>query len=198
MINQTKWSISQANSEIAFKIRHLLIFHVKGVFKKFDASIYTETDDFENTEIDLWIDAASVSTGDLKRDEHLKSADFFDSKNHKQITFSSCTIGKSDSMGNHELWGKLTMKGISKIIKLNVQFGGIVNDNSGNEKVRFALTGKINRSDWGLLWNNKLETGHLVLSQEVMISCELELVNERQKDLVMELESITETNDISF
>ena len=100
MKNETKWSIDQAHSEIAFKIRHLMIAHVKGAFKIFDASIYTVAKDFTTATIDLWIDPASITTGDVKRDEHLKGVDFFDVKNHKEITFTSATIGKADMNGN--------------------------------------------------------------------------------------------------
>ena len=123
MTNQTKWSIDQTHSAIDFKVKHLMISNVKGAFKLFDASIYTTLKDFTTAEIDLWIDVASVTTGDAKRDEHLRGADFFDVQKHKQITFTSSTIGKSDKDGNRELWGELTMKGITKNIKLNVQFG---------------------------------------------------------------------------
>lgn len=188
MTNQTKWSIDPAHSEIAFKVRHLMIAHVKGTFKTFDASIYTSSKDFNSVEIDLWIDASSITTGDAKRDEHLKSAEFFDVQNHKQITFVSTSIQKTDSIDNHELYGKLTINGIAKIIKLNVQFGGIIKDPWGNEKAGFTIIGTIRRSDWGLVWNATLETGGLMVSEEVSISCELELINVGKKDLTMELE----------
>ncbi len=185
---KTKWSVDQAHTEIAFKVRHLMIAHVKGSFKTFDASIYTNGKDFTTAEIDLWIDPSSINTGDAKRDEHLISADFFDAQNHKQITFTSSTIGNLDSEGNHELWGELTMIGVTKNVKLNVQFGGIIKDPWGNEKSGFTVTGKINRSDWGLVWNATLETGGLMVSDEVTILCEVELINIGQKDLEMKLE----------
>ena len=174
---KTKWSIDQSHSEITFRVRHLMIAHVKGAFKTFDASIYTTAKDFTTAEIDLWIDVSSITTGDEKRDEHLKSADFFDVQKHKQITFISNTIGKSDADGNHELWGELTMTGITKNVKLNVQFGGIIKDPWGNEKAGFTVTGKINRSDWGLTWNTSMEAGGLMVSDEVTISSEVELTN---------------------
>ena len=192
MANETKWSIDKAHSEIAFKVRHLMISHTKGSFRIFDASIYTTAKDFTTADIDLWIDPSSITTGDAKRDEHLQGVDFFDVKNHKQITFTSNTIGKADKDGNHELWGELTMLGVTKNIKLNVQFGGILNDPFGNEKAGFSLTGKIKRSDWGLTWNTTIETGGLMVSDEITISCEIELINLNQKDLVMELKSSTD------
>lgn len=189
MANQTKWSIDQTHSDITFKIRHLMISNVNGSFKTFDASIYTTGQDFTTAEIDLWIDPSSINTGDEKRDEHLKGPDFFDAENHKQISFTSSTIGKPDADGNHELWGELTMKGITKNVKLDVEFGGISKDPWGNEKAGFTVSGKINRSDWCLVWNGTLETGGLLLGDEVKISCEIELVNAGQKDLTMELET---------
>jgi polyisoprenoid-binding protein YceI len=184
---KTKWSIDQSHCEIAFRVRHLMIAHVKGSFKIFDASIYTDGKDFTTAEIDLWIDPSSIETGDIKRDEHLKTPDFFDVLKHKQITFTSSTIQKEDAEGNHELWGELTIIGVTKNVKLNVQFGGIVKDPWGNEKAGFTITGKINRSDWGLVWNAALETGGFMVSEEINIVCEIELINVGQEDLTMSL-----------
>ena len=197
MINQTKWTIDPAHSDIAFKIRHLMIAHVKGSFKTFDASIYTSEKDFTTAVIDLWIDASSITTGDEKRDEHLKSAEFFDVKNHKQITFTSGNIEKPAANGNHELWGELTMKGVTKNVKLNVEFGGIIKDPLGNEKAGFTVTGKINRTDWGLVWNATIETGGIMLGEEVKISCEVELTNAGEKELTMELEETADSKSNS-
>ena len=194
MTNKTKWAIDQVHSEITFRVKHLMIAYVKGAFKKFDASIYTTAKDFITAEIDLWIDPSTITTGDARRDEHLKGADFFDVQNHKQITFTSSTIGKPGENGNRELWGELTMKGVTKKIKLNVEFGGILNDPWGNERAGFTVTGKINRSDWGLTWNTVMETGGLMVSDEVTISCEIELTNTGQIDLTMELASTSQKN----
>jgi polyisoprenoid-binding protein YceI len=190
--NETKWSLDLAHSEITFKVRHLMIANVKGAFKKFDASIYTSGNDFSTAEIDLWIDASSIFTGDEKRDEHLKSEDFFDVQKHNQISFVSNTIGEPDKDGNHELWGNLTMRGITKNIKLIVQFGGMIKDPWGNEKAGFTVTGKVNRSDWGLVWNTLLETGGFMVSEEVTILCEVELIKADQKELKMNLEPVND------
>jgi polyisoprenoid-binding protein YceI len=185
---KTKWSVDQEHSEIGFNVKHLMIAHVKGVFKKFDASIYTIEKDFSTAEIDLWIDSSSIDTNNETRDEHLKSADFFDVQKHKQITFISSTIGDPDHEGNHDLWGELTMNGITKNIKLNLQFGGIAHDPWGNEKAGFTITGKISRNDWGLVWNTPIETGGLMVSEEVSIFCEIELKNIGLKDLTLEMD----------
>jgi len=185
---QTKWSLDQAHSEIGFRIKHLMIAHVKGTFKTFEASIYTTSNDFTTAEVNVWIDPASIDTRDAKRDEHLKSADFFDVNNHKQITFTSSTIGKPDTDGNHELWGELTMMGVTKNVKLNAQFGGIIKDPWGIEKAGFDISGKIRRSDWGLTWNAPIEAGGLLVSDELSISCEVELINNGPADMTMKIE----------
>ena len=118
----------------------------------------------------------------------MKSADFFDVQKHKQISFISSTIGEPDHEGNYELWGELTMIGITKVIKLNLQFGGIVHDPWGNEKAGFTITGKISRNDWGLVWNTPIETAGLMVSEEVAILCEIELKNIGLKDLTLEMD----------
>ncbi len=143
MKEETKWVIDLQHSEIAFKIRHLMIAHVKGFFKIFDANIYTTEKDFTTAQIDLWIDAASITTGDEKRDEHLKNADFLDVQKYKQITFTSSTIEKAEANGNHELWGELTMAGITKNVKLNVEFGGIVKDRGEMKRPDLPLLEKL-------------------------------------------------------
>ena len=173
--NKEKWVIDQAHSEIEFKVKHLMVSNVKGRFKEFDASIYTTGDDFMSAEIDCWINAASVDTGNADRDKHIKAADFFDVENHAQLTFQANTVENVDNDGSYELWGNLAIKGISKKIKLDVEFGGVVKDPWGNEKAVFSINGKISRKDWELNWNAALETGGLLVSDEVKINCEIQL-----------------------
>lgn len=187
MNNQIKWSIDQAHTKIGFKVKHLMISNVKGFFKTFAGSIYTTGRDFTTAEIDFWIDPSSFDTGDLKRDEHLKSKDFFEVEKYKEISFNSSGIEKSDEDGIHELWGELTMIGVTKNVKLAVEFGGIVSDPWGNEKAGFTITGKINRSDWGLVWNTTIEAGGVLVADEIYILCEVELTNIGYKDLKMEV-----------
>jgi polyisoprenoid-binding protein YceI len=191
MTKSTKWIIDTAHSAIYFKVRHLMISNIIGSFKIFDASIYTSGEDFTTVEVDLWIDASSVSTGDTKRDNHLLSAEFFDVKKHKQINFVASTMTKG-SNDLHELWGELTMIGITKNIKINTKFNGLVKDPEGKEKAGFELTGKINRSDWGLTWNTALEAGGWVVSDEVIISCELELNRATAEPVLAELASVSQ------
>jgi polyisoprenoid-binding protein YceI len=179
---KTIWSIDQSHSEITFRVRHMMIAHVQGYFRTFEANISTYGKDFLTADIDLWIDASSISTGDAKRDEHLRSADFFDVQHHKQITFVASTIGAPDVAGNHEMWGELSIKGVTKNVMVWVQFGGISKDPYGNEKAGFTLTAKISRADWGLEWNTTLDTGGFLVSDEVTISCDVQLTNTTGKD----------------
>ena len=131
----------------------------------------------------LGLNKSSIKTGDKSRDEHLLSKDFFDVENFKEMIFKCNTISKEDADGNHEMWGELTIKNITKKVKMDVEFGGISKDPWGNEKAGFTVTGKINRLDWGLTWNTPLDSGGVMVSDEVQISCEIELVNKGLIDL---------------
>lgn len=175
---KTKWTIDPAHSEIGFKVKHLMITNVRGTFKEFDASIYTTDEDFMSAEIDFWLNPASVDTRDEKRNAHLKSADFFDVENFPEITFVADSYQNVDKDGSYELWGNLTVKGITKQIKLDVEFGGVTKDPWGNHKAAFTINGKINRKDWGLNWNVALEAGGVLVAEDVYISCEVQLVKE--------------------
>lgn len=152
-----------------------MITNVKGSFKEFDAGIHTTGDDFTTAQIDCSINAASVDTNNEDRDNHIKAEDFFDVVNHPKITFTANSYRNVDNDGSYELQGDLTLKGITKKIKLEVKFGGVVKDPWGNEKAGFSINGKVNRKEWGLNWNSALETGGVLLSDEVNISCEIQL-----------------------
>ena len=175
---KTKWGIDPVHSEIGFKIKYLMITNVRGTFNEFDASIYTTEENFMTSEIDFWLDPASITTGDEKRDAHLKSADFFDVENFKEINFIGDSYENVDNDGSYELYGTLTIKGIKKQIKLDVEFGGVMKDPWGNEKASFTINGKINRKDWGLNWNTALESGGILVSEDVYISCEVLLTKQ--------------------
>ena len=140
---KTKWGIDPAHSEIGFKIKHLMIANVRGNFKEYEASIYTTGDDFMSAEIDFWLNPASINTGDANRDTHLQGPDFFDVENHKEISFVANTYENVDNDGSYELYGDLTIKGITKRIKLDVEFGGVVKDPWGNQKAAFSINGKM-------------------------------------------------------
>ncbi len=185
MNNDTKWVIDRSHSEIEFKVRHLMISYVKGCFKVFDATVYTRGNDFSSAQVSLWVDASSIDTGDPKRNEHLKSSEFFDVNTHTEITFNSIVAEKAQS-NEFELVGDLTIKGITKRIKLDVEFGGIIKDPWGNEKAGFTVTGKINRKEWGLNWNSRLEAGGVLVGEDVTIHCDIELVRKADENKVMQ------------
>ncbi|NEW82166.1 MAG: YceI family protein [Mariniphaga sp.] len=187
---KTNWLIDQENSEIGFSIRHLVISSVKGEFKTFDARITTTGRNFSTARIEFWIDTASITTNHVKRDRHLKSKDFFDVKNHRHITFASTSIGVSDSNGDHDMWGDLSMMGVTQKIKLKVHFGGVLYDHSGYERAAFSVSGIINRCDWGLTWNASSETEGLVIGDEVAILCEVELTNKVHAGSEMQSEMV--------
>ena len=159
-----------------------MISNVKGIFNEYEANIITTGNDFLTAEIDFWLDPSSLETNVKNRNVHLRSADFFDIENHKEITFKSNTIEPIDDDGSYELWGDLTIKGITKKIKLNVEFGGVMKDPWGAEKAGMAINGKISRKDWDLNWNATLEAGGVLVGDTVNISCEIELLKQEEID----------------
>jgi polyisoprenoid-binding protein YceI len=178
VMTKTKWTIDPAHSEIGFRVKHLVFSNVRGTFKEFDASVYTDGDDFRSAEIDVHINPASVYTGIEKRDEHLRSADFFDTERFSEIRFTASSMVEVDVAGHFVLYGELVMKEIKKQLKLDVEFGSIIKDPWGAEKALFSMHGKINRKDWGLNYNAVLEAGGVLISEDVWINCEVQLIKQ--------------------
>lgn len=170
-----KWKIDPTHSEIQFKVKHLMITTVTGYFKKYDLEVETETDDFNTaTRIEFTADIDSIDTNNQQRDTHLKSPDFFHAEEHGQVRF----VGKKYEGSGDEakLHGDLTIRGITKPVSLNVDFGGKVVDPYGQTKAGFTVTGKIRRKDFGLTWDAVTEAGNVVVSDEIKIQCEVQLV----------------------
>lgn len=165
----TKWNLDPAHSEITFKVRHMMISNVKGEFKNFNVDLESADDEFKNVKANATIDTASISTNNTDRDNHLKSAEFFNAEAHPQITF------ETDSL-NDDITGNLTINGVTKPVKLEVDFGGINVDPWGQTKAGFSFEGKIKRSDFGLNWNAALEAGGVMVSDEVKIAGELQFI----------------------
>lgn len=172
---KTKWNLDPAHSELGFKVKHMMITNVSGSFGKFDVAAETTDKDFTTATISFSADVSSISTSNADRDNHLKSADFFDAEKYPQIKFVSTKVEKRDDE-NLVLHGNLTVKDVTKPVKLDVEFGGIGKDPWGNEKAGFTLSGKINRTEFGLNWNAALETGGVLVSEEVRIIGEIQLV----------------------
>ncbi|HET8737230.1 MAG TPA: YceI family protein [Pricia sp.] len=175
--SKTKWELDPTHSELTFKVKHLMISNVKGEFRKFNATIESDGEDFSNAQVSAVIDAGSIDTNNPDRDKHLRSADFFDAGQHDQITFKSTELSKLDE-DNYRLKGLLGMKGVKKEVVLDTDFGGFMKDPYGNEKVGFSINGKLNRKDWGLNWNAALETGGVMVSEEVRLNGELQFVKQ--------------------
>ena len=176
-MSTTKWSIDPTHSEIGFKVKHMMFTNVSGSFQKFDASIETEDDNFENAKIEFTGDVDSITTGNADRDTHLLSPDFFDAEKFPKLTFSASSFKKQNE-GEYELKGDLTLHGVTKPVKLDVEFGGLAKDPWGNVKAGMSISGKINRKDWGLNWNSALEAGGVLVGEEVKLNIELQFVKQ--------------------
>ncbi|WP_283635489.1 YceI family protein [Aquaticitalea lipolytica] len=171
----TKWVLDPTHSEITFKVKHLMISNVKGAFKTFDASI--DGEDFRTSNFNVTIDTGSISTNNDDRDAHLKSPDFFEVEKYPEITFVSTSLKKVDD-NEFKLIGDLTIKGTTKEIELDTEFGGFMKDPYGNEKAGFSINGKLNRKDFGLNWNAALEAGGVMVGNEIKVNAEVQFVKQ--------------------
>jgi len=174
---QTKWILDSTHSELGFKIKHLMITNVSGSFKNFKAEVDTEETDFSTAQINLSAEMASISTNNEQRDAHLLNADFFEVEKYPEMKFKSTKVEKIDS-DTYSLFGELTMKGVTKPVRLSVEYNGLSKDPWGGERAGFVVNGKIKRSDWGVNFNGVLETGGVMLSEEVKIIGEIQLVKQ--------------------
>lgn len=172
-----KWTIDPTHSEIQFKVKHLMISTVTGYFKKFDLQVETGSDDFTTAKkIEFTADIDSIDTNNAQRDTHLKSADFFNAEEHSQLRFVGTKYEGTDD--DAVLHGDLTIRGVTKPVTLQVAFGGIVVDPYGQTKAGFTVSGKISRKAFGLTWNAVTEAGSVVVSDEIRILAEVQLVKE--------------------
>lgn len=172
----TKWTLDPTHSELQFKVKHLMITTVTGSLKSFSAEATSEGDDFTNAAISFSGDISSVDTGNKDRDNHLKSGDFFEAEKFPTMDFKSTSMEKDGD--DYIVKGNLTIRDITKPVKLIAEFGGIATDPWGNTKAGFTLSTKINRSEFGLTWNAALETGGVMVSEEVRILGELQFVKQ--------------------
>ena len=175
-----KWQIDPTHSEIQFKVKHLMITTITGYFKQFDLKVETATEDFTSAkEIVFTADIDSIDTNNAQRDTHLKSADFFNAEQHRQLQFTGT---KYEAAGDDtaKLYGDLTISGVTKPVVLNVEYGGIVTDPYGQTKAGFTVAGKISRKDFGLTWNAVTEAGSVVVSDEIKIHAEVQLVKQAE------------------
>jgi polyisoprenoid-binding protein YceI len=174
---KTKWLVDPAHSEVQFKVKHLMITTVTGHFRKFDLQVETEGDDFTKaSSIVFTADIDSIDTNSPQRDTHLKSPDFFAGDQYRQLRFIGKKYEKSGDV--YKLHGDLTIRDVTKSITLDVEFGGIVADPYGQIKAGFTVDGKIKRKDFNLMWEAVTEAGHMVVSNDVRVHCEIQLIKQ--------------------
>ena len=170
----TKWTVDQSHSHIGFEVKHMMVSKVKGAFDSYDANVEAENlADLTEATISFKFDVQSINTRNEDRDNHLKSADFFDAEQFPAITFESTSIIKSDD--GFDVTGNLTIKGVTKEVTFETTFNGTGNNPWGQAVYGFEAETKINREDFGLTWNAALETGGVLVGKEVKIKVELEL-----------------------
>ncbi|HNR45817.1 MAG TPA: YceI family protein [Anaerolineaceae bacterium] len=171
------WQIDTAHSQIQFTVRHLMISKVRGSFEKFSGTVALDESAPANTTVDVQIETGSVNTREPQRDGHLRSPDFFNSEAFPLMTFKSKRVDVVD--GHHaKLIGDLTIRDVTREVTLDVEYLGQAKSPWGTTSAGFTATTKINRKDWNLTWNQALETGGVLVGEEVEISIELELVKQ--------------------
>lgn len=168
------WTIDPAHSEVGFVARHAMVTKVRGYFRDFSGAIEV-AEEFESSSATATILTGSIDTRQNDRDAHLRSADFFDADNYPQIGFVSTGI-RDVSGDGFVLDGDLTIKGVTKPVSLDVEFGGVSPDPFGNTRAGFSATTTVDRGDWGLTWNAALETGGVLVSKKITLTLDLSVI----------------------
>ncbi|WP_281226004.1 YceI family protein [Flavobacterium aquiphilum] len=172
-MENTIWAIDPTHSEIGFKVKHMMFTNVSGKFNTFNATIENDADHFESSKISFSADVNSIDTNNGDRDNHLRSADFFDVEKFTTLSFVSTSVKKIDE-GTFQINGDLTIKDVTAPVTLNAEYSGLMKDPWGNTKIGLSVDGKINRKDFGLTWNAALETGGVLVGEEIKLSSELQ------------------------
>ncbi len=175
---QSEWTIDSAHSSVQFAVKHLMIATVRGEFGRMSGNVLFDGKDYATVKAEAVIDVTSINTREPKRDEHLRSADFFDAANHPKITFKSKRV-EGINGNRFVLVGDLTMRGVTKEIALSVEASPIIKGMSGESRMGAQATGKLNRQDFGIKYNRVLDAGGLAVGNEVQILIDLELVKSR-------------------
>jgi polyisoprenoid-binding protein YceI len=178
--NSRSWNLDLAHTGIHFSVRHMVIAKVRGRFAKFGGKVQFDEEDLTRSTIDVRIEAASIDTGIADRDAHLRSADFFDVERFPELRYVGKRVEKL-SEGEYRLVGDLTIHGTTREVPLLVEFGGFAKDPWGNERVGFTARGTVDRKDFGLRWNQALESGGLLVGDRVDIDIELEAVRAKEQ-----------------
>jgi polyisoprenoid-binding protein YceI len=176
-MSKSTWAIDPTHSEIGFKVKHMMFTNVSGKFNTFSATIENEDDNFETSKISFSADINSIDTNNADRDNHLRSADFFDAEKFLKLTFTSTGISKVNE-GEYKITGDLTVKDVTKSIELQAEYSGLMKDPWGNTKVGLSINGKLNRKEFGLTWNAALETGGVLVGEDVKLVAEIQFVKQ--------------------
>ena len=171
------WTIDNTHSDVSFSVRHMMISKVKGHFDTFTGEVNFDADNPTNTTLNIQIDANSINTRDEKRDGHLRSADFFDVEKYPNLTFVSKRV-EQNGTNEGSLVGDLTVHGVTKEVVLAVEYAGIAKSPWGTESAGFSATTTISRADFGLTWNQALETGGILVGDKIKIEIELEIIKQ--------------------
>jgi len=171
------YKIDAAHSEITFKVKHLMITNVTGSFTKFDATLESSQEDFSDAKITFEADVDSISTNNEQRDGHLKSDDFFNAEKYPKLSFTS-TEFKKVSGDEYKLIGDLTIRDVTKRVELDVEYSGTVTDPWGQVKAGFEINGKIQRKEFNLSWNAVTEAGGVVVSDDVKLHLNVQLIKQ--------------------
>lgn len=174
-MEKSTWSLDPTHSEVGFKVKHMMFTNVSGKFNSYNLELSNEGDDFTTSEIAFSADIDSIDTNNKDRDNHLKSGDFFDAEKYARMAFVSERIEKkSDS--DYLVHGNLTVKDVTKPVTLSLAYSGLMKDPWGNTKAGLSIETKINRKEYGLTWNAALETGGVLVGEEVKIFAEIQIV----------------------
>ncbi len=174
MANLTTWVVDPLHSEVMFKIKHLVISTVTGSFRKFEGKVTTEGEGFENAKVSFTIEVKSIDTNQAQRDGHLQGGDFFSADTYPTIHFASTSfINKGGN--DYTMTGDLTLRGVTKPVELQVEYGGAENDGHGNLKHGFEVTGIINRKEFGMTWNKLTDTGGLGLGEDIKLAANIQV-----------------------
>lgn len=176
-MSTTKWVVDPMHSEVQFKIKHLVISTVTGAFNNFSGEVESVGETFEDANIQFSLEVDSIDTNQTMRDDHLKSAEFFDVAQFPTITFKSSSFKKLKG-DDYQLNGQLTIRDITKDVVLNAEFGGSAKDFYGNTKSGFEVTGKINRKEFGLTYSAVTETGGIALGDDIKLIANIQLAQQ--------------------
>ena len=171
------YAIDASHTHVGFKVRHLMVSKVRGRFADFEGTVTIADEPLESS-VEVTVQLASIDTRDAGRDEHLRSADFFDAATHPTMTFRSTGVRETGTTGRYAVDGELTVRGITKPLTLDVTFDGTARDPWGGERAGFTATAEIDREDYGLTWNQSLETGGVLVGKKVELEIEAEVVRQ--------------------